>query len=56
MGLGVQLGQGERLVGIVGPMSQPRGSNNTASHALERTCAHGAFSEPTLLWAAKADL
>ena len=36
----IQLGQGEGPIGIVGPISQPRGTNGTASLTLERTSAH----------------
>ena len=35
----IQLGQGEGPIGIVGPISQPRGTNGTASLTLERTSA-----------------
>ena len=35
----VQLGQGEGLIGIVGPMSQPRGTIDTGSLALNHTHA-----------------
>ena len=41
-----QLGQGEGPIGLVGPISQPRGTIGTAS----LTCA---FSKPTLLQVAK---
>ena len=34
-----QLGQGEGPIGIVGPISQPRGIIDTASLTLGRTCA-----------------
>ena len=51
-----QLGQGEGPIGIVGPISQPRGTIDTASLTLERTNALVVlFSEPTLIWAAKGD-
>ena len=35
----IQPGQGEGPIGIVGPISQPRGTNGTASLTLERTSA-----------------
>ena len=35
----VQLGQGEGLIGIVGPISQPHGTIDTASLTLDRTYA-----------------
>ena len=35
----IQLGQGEGPIGIVGPISQPRRTNGTASLTLERTSA-----------------
>ena len=34
-----QLGQGEGPIGLVGPISQPRGIIGTASLTLDRTCA-----------------
>ena len=53
MELGVQLGLGEWSINTVGPMSQPRSTIDVASHLLTHICT---FSEPTLIWAAKADL
>ena len=35
----IQLGQGEGPIGIVGPISQPRGTNGTASLTLDHTYA-----------------
>ena len=35
----IQLGQGEGPIGLVGPLSQPRGTIDTASLTLNRTCA-----------------
>ena len=35
----IQLSQGEGPIGIVGPISQPRCTNDTASLTLERTSA-----------------
>ena len=35
----VQLGQGEGPIGIVGPISQPHGTIDTASLTLDHTCA-----------------
>ena len=48
-----QLGRGEGPIGIVGPISQPRGTIDTASHAGSYLCTQRAFSEPTLISAAK---
>ena len=51
----LQLGLGEEPIGIVGPMSQPRGIINTASltlyhtHAVSYSRIQHAFSEITLL-------
>ena len=39
MGLGVLLDLGEGLINKVGPMSQPRGTIDTASRALDHTHA-----------------
>ena len=39
-----QLGLGEGPIGIVGPMSQPRGTNDTASHTLVHTCTPSVLS------------
>ena len=47
-----QLGQGEGPIGVVGSISQPRGTIDTASLTLYQR----ALSEPTLIWAAKGDL
>ena len=38
-----QLGQGEGPIGIVGPISQSRDTNDAASLTLIRTNAHGVF-------------
>ena len=38
-----QLGQGEGPIGLMGPISQPRGTFDTASLALIRTNALGIF-------------
>ena len=38
MGSDVQLGLGEGPIGIVGPMSQPRGTIDTASRTLAHIC------------------
>ena len=51
----VQLGLGEGPIDKVGPMSQPRGTIDTASRTLVPTNARGVLG-PTLLWAAKGDL
>ena len=52
-----QLGQGEGPIGIVGPISRPRGTIDTASLMLDHTYAFECpFSEPTLLQAAKGVL
>ena len=53
MGLGVPMDQGEGPIGIAGPISQPRGTIDTVTHAGSYLCA---LSEPTLLWAAKGVL
>ena len=39
-----QLGLGEGPIGIVGPMSQPRGTIDTASRTLVHTCTLGVLS------------
>ena len=39
----IQLGQGEGPIGIVGPMSQPYGTIDTASRKLIPTNAQGRF-------------
>ena len=39
MGSGIQLGQGEGPIRLVGPISQPRGTIDTASLTLAHTCA-----------------
>ena len=51
----IQLGQGEGPIGIMGPISQPRGIVDAASLMLGLLTLR-AFSEPTLLWAAKGGL
>ena len=48
----VQLGLGEGPIGIVGPISKPRGTSNSASLKLYHTYAL-VFSDLTLLYAAK---
>ena len=39
MGSGIQLGMGEGPIGIVGPISQPRGTIDNMSRTLTRTNA-----------------
>ena len=52
----IQLGQGEGPIGIVGPISQPRGTK-APRHSRWNVLVHlRALSEPTLLWAAKGVL
>ena len=52
----IQLSLREGPIGIVGPMSQPRGAIDTASCAGSNLRTQCAFSEPALLWAAKSVL
>ena len=43
-----QLGQGEGPIGFVGPISQPRGTTDSASLTLEHTSTLCAFSKDVL--------
>ena len=57
MVLGVPTGQGEGPIGVMGPISQPRGTIDAVSLTPDRLLLPPeAFLETTLLWAAKGDL